>query len=399
MSKVLFLSVPAHGNINPTLGLVSELVKLGEEVIYFASEEFREKIEATGAIFKAYCTDLDIFKAKNVTDPNPIIRVVQSGPAVVADILDQIEGIHIDYMIHSAAFFFTKPIAQILKVPTISSLAIFAGLDAFFDGSKRLSNKSFSGGTELTEAIKQTGLKLYETYRVYFPDHILDIIFNKGDINLVYTSAYFAENVNYFDDTFKFVGPPVYHRTEDLDFPFDQLQGKKVLYISLGTIFGAYSTKLYDLFFEAFAAWDGLVVMAAYKVDLSACQIPANFIVKNYVPQNELLKYTTVAITHAGMNSMSDLISKYIPFVCIPLGADQPALARRAVELGATVSMDAATLDAATLRSAVAEVVNNPAYLENIKKIADSFEQAGGYPKAVEEIFKLKSKWLVKPVG
>ncbi|NRV01163.1 UDP:flavonoid glycosyltransferase YjiC (YdhE family) [Clostridium beijerinckii] len=45
MSKLLFLSIPAHGHINSTLGLVNELVKQGEEITYFCSEDFKEKIE------------------------------------------------------------------------------------------------------------------------------------------------------------------------------------------------------------------------------------------------------------------------------------------------------------------------------------------------------------------
>ena len=396
MSKVLFLCVPSHGNVNPTLGLVSELVSRGEEVIYFASEEFREKIEGTGAIFKAYCMDLDIFKAKNITDPNPIIRVIRSGAAIITDILEQIKGVDIDYIIHSAAFFYAKPITQILQLPTVSSLAIFAGLDNFFDKNKREQSKSFSAGPELSEAIAGTATEIYQKWGAHLPDNIIDILFNKGDINLVYTSAYFAADINYFDETFKFVGPPIYHRNEDLDFPFEQLAGKKVLYISLGTVFGGYSTDLYGTFYKAFADWDGIVVIAAYKVDISTHNIPSNFIVKNYVPQNALLQYTTVAITHAGMNSMSDLINNHIPFVAIPLGADQPVLAKRAEELGATISLDARDLDAGTLRAAVEKVLDDPAYLENIKKIDESFQQAGGYKKAVDEILGLKEKWAGK---
>ena len=40
MSKVLFLNIPSHGHINPTLGLVEGLVKQGDEVLYFTTEEF-----------------------------------------------------------------------------------------------------------------------------------------------------------------------------------------------------------------------------------------------------------------------------------------------------------------------------------------------------------------------
>lgn len=49
---MLFLNVPLHGHINPTLDLASELVLRGNEVVYYASSSFREKIEATGAEFR-----------------------------------------------------------------------------------------------------------------------------------------------------------------------------------------------------------------------------------------------------------------------------------------------------------------------------------------------------------
>jgi UDP:flavonoid glycosyltransferase YjiC (YdhE family) len=49
---VLFLNVPLHGHINPTLDLASELVLRGNEVVYYASASFREKVEATGAEFR-----------------------------------------------------------------------------------------------------------------------------------------------------------------------------------------------------------------------------------------------------------------------------------------------------------------------------------------------------------
>ena len=53
--------------------------------------------------------------------------------------------------------------------------------------------------------------------------------------------------------------------------------------------------------------------------------IPKNFIVKNYVPQTELLKYTKLFITHGGMNSTHEGIYNGVPLVVIPQSADQPS--------------------------------------------------------------------------
>jgi MGT family glycosyltransferase len=390
MSKVLFLSVPAHGNINPTLGLVSELVKQGEEVTYFASDEFKDTIETTGAIYKAYIEDMDMFKSNKDNDkdrPRPMQRIMQSAHKIIEDILEQTKSEQFGYMIHSAAFPFAKVMKRILDVPTVSSLAIYAGLRDFLEKSEE---KIAFFPEQMREVYKQASKELFDIYGVQLPPYILQMIYNEGDINLVYTSKYFVPDSDFFNDSYKFVGPPIYDKKENLDFPFEQLKGKTVIYISLGTVFSNFNDNLYQVFFDSFADMNAVIVLAAYNVDTTKFHVPDNFIIRNYVPQSALLKYTSAAVTHGGMNSMSDLISDNVPFVCIPLGADQPELAKRAEELGATISLDVNTLDAHKLRSAVEEVMTNPEYLENIKKIGDSFREAGGYKKAVEEIFKLK---------
>jgi MGT family glycosyltransferase len=397
MSKVLFLGMPSHGHVNPTLGLVSELVKQGEQVVYFAAEPFREKIEAAGATFKAYNRDLDIFTPKNGRAPGTglvttMLAVVEDAPEIIADILKQVEGIRFDYLIHSAAFVFAGPIIQILGIPAVSSLAVFAGLRSF---SAARFNK-LPGAEILVQRYRAVSAQLAKTYHITMPEDVIGLLMNKAELNLVYTSKYFAPDPEFFDETYRFVGPPVYPRKEDLDFPFEKLQDQKVLYISMGTVFGTFDLSLYQLFFESFTDWPGIVVMAAHKVDLSAMTIPANFIVRDYVPQSALLTYTTAAITHAGMNSISDLISAEVPFVCIPLGADQPLLAKRAEELGATIALDAKALNPETLTSAVNKVLDDPAYQLNMKTIAQSFRGAGGYPTAVEAIFAFKKDQAIK---
>ena len=51
MARIFFFSIPAHGHVNPTLPLVRELTARGHRVIYYETEEFREKIEKAGAEF------------------------------------------------------------------------------------------------------------------------------------------------------------------------------------------------------------------------------------------------------------------------------------------------------------------------------------------------------------
>jgi MGT family glycosyltransferase len=402
MSKVLFLGIPSHGHVNPTIGLVSELVKQGEEVIYFASEEFKEKIESTGAIYKEYNEDLNLFKKKegdsfknNSGGPiGAVIRVIALSKKIIGDILWQTKDVKFDYIIYSAAFPFGNIIAQILKIPTISSHAVFAGIKKFINMGKKPDNNKLKVDPEILKIYEEVSASIYEAYSVKMPENMMSLIFNEGDINFIYTSKYFISesDLECFNESYKFVGPPIYDRKEDLDFPFEKLEGKKVIYISLGTVFSKYNMEFYDIFFKSFESFDGIVVVAAYNVDLSQFEIPDNFIVRNYVPQSEILKYTDAAITHAGMNSISDLVYNNVPFIALPMGADQPALAQRAEELGAAISLDVNKLDAEILRTSVEKVLNNLSYIENLKKISDSFKEAGGYKRAVEEVFKLKKE-------
>ncbi|MGN6477865.1 MAG: macrolide family glycosyltransferase [Flavipsychrobacter sp.] len=397
MSKVLFLSVPSHGNVNPTLGLVNELVQQGEEIVYFSSDIFKEKIEQAGATYKRYIEDLDIFKMEGSSEdgPDPIHRVIHSADKIIADILQQTEGMQFDYMIHSAAFPFACALKQIMKVPTVGSLAIFAGLKDFFDEGDNTEEEVFPGMEELSNSYKQAAERIIQTYGVPMPDTVMGLLMNKGDLNFVYTSEYFIspEDKAFFDDSYCFVGPPVYSRRDiQTDFPLESLYGRKVIYISLGTVFSNYKPELYDLFFKAFENMDAVIVVTAYNVDLSHKRIPDNFIVRNYVPQSLILRYADAAITHAGMNSISDLIYRNVPFVSIPLGADQPELAKRAAELGATIMLDAGTVTAEEIREATQAVMRDPIYLEHIQAINESFAEAGGYKRAAEEIFKMKQE-------
>ncbi|AIQ68936.1 glycosyl transferase [Paenibacillus graminis] len=399
MSNVLFLSVSAHGHVNPTLGLVHELIQRGETVTYFGFEEFRAKIEQTGAVFKSYKEKLLLFQdgfgkaneeeqAAAAEDLLSLLTdTLRPGKRIIEDVLDQIQGLEFDYVIYTAAFPFGNAIAQILKIPAVASMAIIATPAEFMLAGKEPGDEEPSESANL-DSYQQIVQELKEAFDVEMPSNILDCFYCKGDISIIYTSKAFIAHPEYYDDSYKFIGPPIFDRQEKVDFPFEQLEGKTVIYISMGTRVSTIP-ELYDLFFKSFADFDAVVVMTAYNMDISQFSIPDNFIVRNYVPQLEVLKYTDVAVTHAGMNSTSDLLYSNVPFVAIPITADQPYMAARAQDLGAAIALDVLTLTPQLLRASVKKVLADPGYREHIHQISKSFKEAGGYPKAVDEIFKL----------
>ncbi len=136
MSKILFLNTPANGHVNPTLGLVNELVKHGEEVVYFCTDEYKERIEKTGAIFKTYGKNPIFLTSKlNISGNinigishylNLINNIINTSEEIIEYILQQTKDLKFDYIIYGSTFPIGNIISQILGIPSICSFAIFA---------------------------------------------------------------------------------------------------------------------------------------------------------------------------------------------------------------------------------------------------------------------------------
>src|SRR5690242_6173293 len=92
MSKILFFNVPTQGHINPSLPVVRELVRRGVEVIYYLTEGQRQRIEATGATFRAYDSlHDDYFEVHQLNGSNPPRSaqvLVETTQAMLPGVLD-----------------------------------------------------------------------------------------------------------------------------------------------------------------------------------------------------------------------------------------------------------------------------------------------------------------------
>ncbi|MGG3619337.1 nucleotide disphospho-sugar-binding domain-containing protein [Bacillus pseudomycoides] len=167
------------------------------------------------------------------------------------------------------------------------------------------------------------------------------------------------------------------------------LKDTHVIYISMGTIMNN-QPNFYQKCFTALKDLKVKVVLSIGK-QLKAEQlknIPDNFIVRNYVPQLDVLRQTDVFISHCGMNSTSESLYFEVPLVMLPIINDQHTIAERVKELGAGAMLNIQQLSAEDIKEAVSEVLRNPIYKNNTKKISQSFRNAGGYSRAANKIFK-----------
>jgi UDP:flavonoid glycosyltransferase YjiC (YdhE family) len=87
---------------------------------------------------------------------------------------------------------------------------------------------------------------------------------------------------------------------------------------------------------------------------------PANVHIERYVPHRTILSECDAVVCHAGWGTVMGALSRGLPLVCMPLGADQHFNASRCEAMGVGVIVDGA--DPAAIRNAVRRVLQEPSF-------------------------------------
>ncbi|UCG25824.1 MAG: glycosyl transferase [Chloroflexota bacterium] len=396
MATIVCFNIPAHGHIYPTLPVVGELVRRGERVIYYAMAPFGETIEAGGARFHDYEDlspsmrfDFGGDDRRSASLPKLALAMIGFCEKSLPFLLEATRRDAPDLIMHDMTCFWGKYVAQILEIPAVAAIPQFP-----FNRKRRpeaypgmyadLARMILTGIPALVQFRRIAGRisRRYSVERLGF----MDLLANHEELNIVFTSREFQPHAADFDERFAFVGPSIADRDEKLGFSLDFGRGSLV-YISLGTIFGL-SQAFYRLCCQAFSGDDKRVLVSAGQgVDLGELEpFPDNFLVRRYVPQLEVLKRADVFITHGGMNSVGESLWYGVPLVVIPQGSDQYLVARRVEKLGLGAVLDKRSITPQALRQAADLVMADVTIDENIKRIQDSFRQAGGYQRAADLI-------------
>jgi MGT family glycosyltransferase len=113
---------------------------------------------------------------------------------------------------------------------------------------------------------------------------------------------------------------------------------------------------------------------------------PNNAIIVRQAPQLELLKQTTVCITHAGLNTALESLAQGVPQLAIPVTYDQPGVAARIAhhKTGVVTSLDKLTADHLALL--LEEVLTDLTYRENARKLQKAITEANGLSVAADLI-------------
>ena len=190
---------------------------------------------------------------------------------------------------------------------------------------------------------------------------------------------------------FHFTGPLTDPRARaPVPFPFEALDGRPLVYASLGTIQNRL-TWIFRTIAEALAGLDvQLVISLGGSADPSVLgRLPGDPLVVRAAPQLELLDRATLTITHAGMNTTLESLARGVPMVALPITNDQPAVAARIARTGTGLVVPLRRLTPNRLRQAAARVLAEPSFAANAASLKAAIARAGGVTRAADVVERL----------
>jgi MGT family glycosyltransferase len=379
----------AHGHVNPTLGLVAELVRRGQRVIYYCSDDFRQLIERTGAIYRPYPMPEPDEPITGV--PHFVTLFLRSSVLWLPGLIAQAREDKPDYVIYDMFRVWGLQLARYLNIPAICvnptimlngpvQQAVAPDFLALSEADQdpRVTTDYRAEYERLASTIK-------EQYGVATPA-MFDTFPLPGDLTLCFTLRRLQPAADQLDDTVQFVGLMTHRRPADPSFPLERLNDRPVVFVSLGTVFNN-QPAFFRRCAEALSNSEYTVVMAVgNEMDVAALgELPPNVIVRRWVPQQEILPLTDVFISHSGMGSVQEALLHGVPLVCYPQMIEQSIIARQLAALGAarllgTVSgalvADPTEMPTpAQIHAAVEQVQRDPSYKARAQALGEELRR------------------------
>ena len=374
--SVLMVNLPFSGHTNPTLGLARALTDMGHRVTYVHSPTWRAAVERTGAAFVPY----DDYPSR----PRPSLEQVRCWDAAYRTAL-RIGGDY-DCLVYEMLFTSGKALADRLGIVPVRLFSTFALNERVLEDFGR------SGGWYLTSLFRLPRLRALVSKRLSrrfgwrYDDLVDEITRNGPDLNIAYTTRGFQVRAEDFPaPRYAFVGAAVGGRAPS---GFDAPAGSgPLVYVSLGTRLNT-SARFFRSCVEAFRGTGARVIMSIGDSVRPGRlgPLPPTIAVRRSVPQLEVLSRASLFITHGGMNSVNEALYYGVPMVVVPMGNDQPTVARRVVELGLGEALDARSATPAALRGAALRVMSDQGCRARLDGFQKETRAAGGNAEAARLI-------------
>jgi MGT family glycosyltransferase len=397
MAKAVFLNVSGGGHVIATYGMVAELLRRGDDVVYFEAEKHRRDIEALGASFRPY-PELTRYYAgptagwrfHHELDLPPVLCwwALEWFP----ELLERVRTERPDYIVHDSLCLWGKLIAAKLGVPAICSVHTPA-----FNARMRLACSAFWRDLPLMLLRGARPLMSFrrlaeELRRLHgFQVSAIETYTNPQPVNICHTPRELQPHDHLFDDRYHFVGS-VHDRPNQAASAFDMGRLEKdIIYIGFGTICDP-GPEFFRKCLTAFADINMQVVMllSASTLPEDLGDIPDNIIVwsierDGLVPQLDILPRAKLFVMNAGMGGARESAWFGVPMLAVPTTFETDVISTRIAQQGAGIRRGVET-SPAELRKAALRLISEDRFARESARIGQACRAAGGAVRAADVI-------------
>jgi zeaxanthin glucosyltransferase len=185
------------------------------------------------------------------------------------------------------------------------------------------------------------------------------------------------------------VEPSVDTERKDKEFSWEKLDGRPLIYCSLGSLvpfkYLALAKRFFQELLNAMKSRPDLQAVVAIGSHLQpkdfAC--PPNVLLTDDAPQVALLKRARLMVGHGGGGGIRESIFYGVPMLLAPIGHDAPGNTARAVYHGIALRVDFKNVSEHELTPAIAKLVADPSYTEAARRMSRKFVELQQKPPSL----------------
>jgi UDP:flavonoid glycosyltransferase YjiC (YdhE family) len=427
MSSLIIASVPIHGHVTPLLSVARHFADRGDRVRFVTGARFADAVTATGAEHVPLPAEADFDDRQDWAEVFPERSALTGARAIAFDIEhvfvrpgraqhdaimaaqaeEPADALLTDPAFCGGAFLLGHPVGQRPPVVVCGVLPLMIasrdtapygmGLPPMSGPLGRLRNRVLGALAARTvfpraeRVAREVNRELYGK-PLRFP--VLDWP-RHAEAVVQFTVPEFEYPRSDAPATLHFVGPisasgpgtPRPPWWDELDDP------RPVVHVTQGTIANRDYRQIIAPTLEALAGDDVLVVVSTGGRPLDTLPpLPANARAATYLPYDQLLPKTDVYVTNGGYGGVQYALRYGVPIVTSGGQEDKPEVAARIAWSGVGRRLKSETPEPAAVAAAVREVLADPGYREQARRIAATMAAAGGLPALAQIVDGLVSR-------
>jgi MGT family glycosyltransferase len=381
MARFLFVVPPMVGHINPTVSVAAELEARGHEVAWVGHRLVVGPVLPDGAKLFALDTDTDREDFVALAERALSLRGAAALKFLWEEVLIPLAHAMLPGVREVVDFY--APDALCVDRETFAGAVVARGRNLPWATSATTSLDRKESIGDLHKIYAWTEERLAELQRQAGLEPV-PMVEESPHLVIVFTTLELMGGENPAPGIYHFVGPSFRYRqsaSEPDDFPWDRLRDVPRVLVSLGTLNPRRGERFFRAVAEGLGECDLQVILVAPD---SFGPFPDNFIVREWVPQVDLLPHVNAVICHAGHNTVSESLANGLPLVVLPIKDDQPVVAAQVTDAGVGLRLPFARPRPGAIREAVLRVLAEPGFRASAERIRRSFAAAGGASRAAE---------------